>query len=66
LDLRRVSPCPEPEQNIITARTPYRFRFPGGRYWNVGGFAGMFYDTWYALTYFFAMVELAWGKEFGR
>jgi hypothetical protein len=43
----------------------YRFRFPGGRYWNVGGFAGMFYDTWYETAYFFGMVELAWGKEFG-
>jgi hypothetical protein len=57
------------EQNVIItggANAGYRFRFPGGRYWNVGGFAGIFYDTWYELTYFFAMVELAWGKEFGR
>ena len=55
------------EQNIIVtagANAGYRFRFPGGRYWNVGGFAGMFYDTWYEALYFFGMVELAWGKEF--
>jgi hypothetical protein len=56
------------EQNFIVtagANAGYRFRFPGGRYWNVGGFAGMFYDTWYESLYFFGMVELAWGKEFG-
>jgi hypothetical protein len=52
---------------IVTAggNAGYRFRFPGGRYWNVGGFAGMFYDTWWEELYFFGMVELAWGKEFG-
>jgi hypothetical protein len=55
------------EQNIIVtagANAGYRFRFPGGRYWNLGGFAGMFYDTWYETLYFFGMLELAWGKEF--
>ncbi len=57
------------DQNVIVtagANAGYRFRFPGGRYWNVGGFAGMFYDTWWEELYFFGMVELAWGKEFGR
>ena len=57
------------EQNVIItagANAGYRFRFPNGRYWNVGGFAGMFYDTWWDQLYFFGMVELAWGKEFGR
>jgi hypothetical protein len=56
------------EQNIIVTaggNAGYRFRFPGGRYWNVGGFAGMFYDTWWEELYFFGMLELAWGKEFG-
>jgi hypothetical protein len=56
------------EQNLIItggANAGYRFRFPGGRYWNVGAYAGIFYDTWYELTYFFGMLELAWGKEFG-
>jgi len=55
------------ESNIIVtagANAGYRFRFPGGRYWNVGGFAGMFYNTWWEELYFFGMVELAWGKEF--
>jgi len=55
------------EENIVItagANAGYRFRFPGGRYWNVGGFAGLFYDTWYETLYFFGMVELAWGKEF--
>jgi hypothetical protein len=53
---------------IVTAgaNAGYRFRFPGGRYWNVGGFAGMFYDSYWEELYFFGMVELAWGKEFGR
>jgi hypothetical protein len=57
------------DQNIIVAAGAnggYRFRFPNGRYWNVGGFAGMFYDTYWQELYFFGMVELAWGKEFGR
>ena len=57
------------DQNIIVtagANAGYRFRFPGGRYWNVGGFAGLFYDTYWDELYFFGMVELAWGKEFGR
>ncbi len=26
----------------------------------------LFYDTWWETLYFFGMVELAWGKEFGR
>ena len=55
------------EENIVItagANAGYRFRFQGGRYWNVGGFAGLFYDTWYETLYFFGMVELAWGKEF--
>jgi hypothetical protein len=55
------------ENNLIVtggANAGYRFRFPGGRYWNVGGFAGLFYDTWYEALYFFGMLELAWGKEF--
>ena len=55
------------EGNLLVtggANAGYRFRFPGGRYWNVGGFAGMFYDTWYETLYFFGMVELALGKEF--
>jgi hypothetical protein len=52
---------------ILTAggNAGYRFRSPSGRYWNVGGFAGMFYNTWWETLYVFAMVELAWGKEFG-
>ena len=57
------------ENNVVLtggANAGYRFRFPGGRYWNVGGFAGLFYDTWWEELNFFAMVELAWGKEFGR
>jgi hypothetical protein len=57
------------DMNVIVtvgANAGYRFRFPGGRYWNLGGFAGMFYDTWWEQLYFFGMVELAWGKEFGR
>jgi hypothetical protein len=55
------------ENNILVtggANAGYRFRFPNRTYWNVGGFAGLFHDTWYDTTYFFGMVELAWGKEF--
>ena len=51
---------------IVTggANAGYRFRFENGRYWNVGAFAGAFYDTWYETAYFFGMLEVAWGKEF--
>jgi len=55
------------ENNVIVtggANAGYRFRFPSGAYWNVGGFAGLFFDTWYETVYFFGMVELAWGREF--
>jgi len=55
------------EGNFIAtagANAGYRFRFPTGRYWNVGAFAGLFYDTWYETAYFFGMIEVAWGKEF--
>ncbi len=52
---------------VVTAggNAGYRFRFPNGRYWNVGGFAGGFFDTYYQELSIFAMLELAWGKEFG-
>ncbi len=56
------------ENNIILtggANAGYRFRFPNRTYWNVGAFAGLFFDTWYETVYFFGMLELAWGKEFG-
>ncbi len=51
---------------VVTAggNAGYRFRFPNGRYWNVGGFAGGFFDTYYQDLNIFAMLELAWGKEF--
>ncbi len=52
---------------VVTAggNAGYRFRFPNGRYWNVGGFAGGFFDTYYQELSIFAMLELALGKEFG-
>ena len=55
------------EGNVVIAagaNAGYRFRFPSGAYWNVGGFLGAFYDTWWESLNIFAMLELAWGKEF--
>jgi hypothetical protein len=48
------------------ANAGYRFRFPSGRYWNVGGIAGISYNTWTEFAFFFGMVELSWGLEFPR
>ena len=48
------------------ANAGYRFRFPSGRYWNIGGIAGISYNTWTEFAFFFGMLELSWGLEFSR
>jgi hypothetical protein len=48
----------------LGANFGYRWRFPGGSYWNTGAIAGLSYtfDTEY--MFFFGMLELSWGVEF--
>lgn len=48
----------------VGANIGYRWRFPGGSYWNTGVIAGISYNFYREFLFPFGMAELSWGIEF--